>query len=117
MVEAQAKAGDKGTSLGLEENIEALIAYLVGWVSGLIIFLLETKSKYVRFHAAQSLVLFLGLMVVSLVAGFMPIIGWIISGLITLIWIIAWIICLIKAYQHEDFEIPIAGSLARKLVG
>ena len=44
------------TSLGMEENIEGLLCYLFGWLSGLVLLLVEKNSKFVRFHAVQSLV-------------------------------------------------------------
>src|SRR5438477_8847003 len=45
---------------GLSENLAALLSYVFGWITGLI-FLLLDKRPYVRFHAAQSIVVFLGL--------------------------------------------------------
>ena len=38
----------------------ALLSYVLGWITGLV-FLLIDKRPYVRFHAAQSVVVFLGL--------------------------------------------------------
>ena len=43
------------SSTGLDENIAALLSYILGWVSGLIFFLIEKDSKFVRFHAMQSI--------------------------------------------------------------
>src|SRR2546430_16362380 len=43
---------------GLSENLAALLSYVFGWITGLI-FLLLDKRPYVRFHAAQSIVVFL----------------------------------------------------------
>jgi uncharacterized membrane protein len=48
------------TRSGLPENIAALLSYVLGWITGLV-FLLIDKRPYVRFHAAQSIVVFLGL--------------------------------------------------------
>ena len=45
---------------GLSENLAALLRYVFGWITG-VIFLLLDKRPYVRFHAAQSIVVFLGL--------------------------------------------------------
>lgn len=42
------------TSVGLKENIEGFLCYFLTWLTGLIFFVLETKSKLVRFHAMQS---------------------------------------------------------------
>lgn len=47
------------TSLGLSENIVAALCYPVGWLSGLFFLLLERKNKFVRFHAMQSVLLFM----------------------------------------------------------
>ena len=41
------------SSTGLDENIAALLAYVFGWISGLILFLMEKDSRLVRFHAMQ----------------------------------------------------------------
>jgi hypothetical protein len=41
---------------GLQENVAGLLCYILGWVTG-IIFLLIDKRPFVRFHAAQSIIL------------------------------------------------------------
>ena len=43
------------SSTGLDENVAALLSYIFGWISGLILFLVEKDSKLVRFHAMQSI--------------------------------------------------------------
>src|SRR6202045_15491 len=45
------------SSEGLAENVAGLLCYVLGWVTG-IIFLLIDKRPFVRFHAAQSIVVF-----------------------------------------------------------
>src|SRR4029077_1776249 len=60
------------TRSGLPENIAALLSYVLGWVTGLG-FLLIDKRPYVRFHAAQSIIVFLGLQIFQAVLG--PIFG------------------------------------------
>ena len=60
------------TRSGLPENIAALLSYVLGWITGLV-FLLIDKRPYVRFHAAQSIVVFLGLQILQAVLG--PIFG------------------------------------------
>jgi len=52
-----------GTS-GLSENTAGLLCYLLGWITGLIFYLID-KRPYVRFHAAQSIVVFGGLNILS----------------------------------------------------
>jgi uncharacterized membrane protein len=53
---------------GMAENVAAVLSYLVGWVTGIIFFLID-KRPFVRFHAAQSIVVFGGLHVINLVIG------------------------------------------------
>ncbi len=102
------------TSLGLQENIEALLCYLFTWITGLIFFLLEKKSKFVKFHAMQSIITFLSLTIISFIFSWIPLIGWVISGLIGLISLVLWIILMIKAYQGEKYKLPIIGDTAEK---
>src|ERR1017187_7025037 len=53
---------------GLQENVAGLLCYVLGWLTG-IIFLLIDKRPFVRFHAAQSLVVFGALFVVRIGVG------------------------------------------------
>ncbi len=46
------------TSTGLEENVAGLLCYVLGWVSGVILLLVESQNPFVRFHAAQSIIVF-----------------------------------------------------------
>jgi hypothetical protein len=45
------------SSTGLDENVASLLAYLFQWLGGLIFFLIEKDSRFVRFHGMQSLIL------------------------------------------------------------
>ncbi len=56
----------KKTALGLSENIEGALAYLAGWITGLVFWFLEPENKFVRFHAMQSIVVFGALTVVEI---------------------------------------------------
>jgi uncharacterized membrane protein len=94
------------SSTGLEENVAGLLCYLVGWISGLVFFLIEKDSQFVKFHAMQSIITFGA----CFILGFIPIVGW-------FIWIIAlvlWIILMVKAYKGEKFKLPVIGDLAEK---
>lgn len=121
------------SSTGLDENIAALLSYIFGWVSGLIFFLIEKDSRLVRFHAMQSIlfnVLILVLVFVFWILTFIlvligaaigDVLGTIFSLLATLLWLvfsvgilIAWILCLVKAFQGQYFKLPIIGNFAEK---
>jgi uncharacterized membrane protein len=102
------------SSTGLEENVAGLLSYVVGWITGLVFFLIEKDSKFVKFHAMQSIITFGGLMIVSIILGIIPIIGWVVSWLLNILMIVLWIILMIKAYHGEKFKLPTIGDLAEK---
>ena len=121
------------SSTGLDENVAALLAYVFNWVSGLIFFLIEKESRLVRFHAMQSILLTASAAVIGFVLWFLWIIGFFISAAISdvlgwlmtlvlgLLWfvfivavLIAFIMCLIKAYNRQYFKLPVIGNLAEK---
>lgn len=102
------------TSVGLDENIEGLLCYVLGWVSGIVFLIIEKKSKFVKFHALQSIITFLALFVIGMVAGWIPVFGFIISLVLWPIQIILWILLIYKAYKGEMFKLPIVGDIAEK---
>ena len=55
------------TSTGIQPNVAGLLSYLLGWVTGLIFFLIEKDNKFVRFHAMQSMIVFGGLTIFNMV--------------------------------------------------
>lgn len=104
------------SSTGLNENVAGLLCYVLGWVSGLVFVLLEQENKFVRFHAIQSIYVFGTLTVASIVIGWIPFIGGVISGLIGLLGFVLWIVLMIKAYQGVQFKVKWAGDFAEKWV-
>jgi uncharacterized membrane protein len=124
---------------GLSENAAATLSYVLGWLTGIIFYLIDSRP-YVRFHAAQSIVTFGGLHIVRSVIGMMFGLGWAYGGLspwhhygyghfagfglgvsllivMGLVTFVLWIVCMIKAYQGERFMVPIAGDIAANLAG
>lgn len=104
------------SSTGLEDNIAGLLCYLGTFVTGIIFFMLEKKSPFVKFHAMQSTVVFLGIWIGVYVADFIPFIGWLVSSLISLLGFILWIVLMVKAYNKELYKLPIASSIAESLI-
>ncbi len=106
------------TSTGLDENVAGLLCYVLGWVSGLVFVLIEKESKFVRFHALQSVYVFGVLTIAGIILGWVPVIGPVVlSPLIGLLGVALWIVLMIKAYQGKMYKLPWAGNLAEKKVG
>ncbi|MFC1921266.1 DUF4870 domain-containing protein [Chloroflexota bacterium] len=104
----------KKTSIGLDENIAGLLCYALAWVSGLVILLLETENKIVRFHALQSIITFGVLMVAGIILGWIPVIGILTSWAISVLGFILWIVLMVKSYQGVKYKLPLVGDYAEK---
>ena len=119
-----AMAPAAGTRSGLSENVAGLLCYALGWITGLIFYFID-KRPFVRFHAAQSIIVFGGLMIIRIVLSMLFVAGGVAGlsvgfGLLTLVSILGvvlWILLMIKAYQGEKFRIPLAADLADQIFG
>ena len=127
--ETQPASSSSPARSGLSENTAALLSYVLGWLTGLIFFLID-KRPYVRFHAAQSMLTFGGLHVLRAVLAAMFGVGWWfggpghwhrfghawpIMGLFGLVSFVLWIVLMVKAYQGQKFKLPFVGDLAEGL--
>jgi len=111
----------KKTSLGLEENVEGALCYVLGFVTGIVFLILENDNKFVKFHAVQSIATFLPLTIIgsivssSMIWSFsMMWIGGILASVIFLIELFLWLLLMMKAFQGEKFKLPIVGDIAEK---
>lgn len=103
----------KKIAFGLEEKMACALTYVLGWVSGLVFLLVEKDNQKIRFHAMQSLMFFAAMTVVS----FVPVIGWLLSPFVMILSFIVWLMAIYKAYNGEQFELPIVGKLAKQQLG
>jgi len=117
------------TGSGLDENVAGLLSYVLGWLTGIIFFVID-KRPFVKFHAAQSMVVFGAITVVYWVLGivlagtlglggiyaFWSLYG-LVFGVLRLGSLIIWIFCMVKAYQGERFKLPFVGDIAENIAG
>lgn len=114
---------------GMSDNVAGLLCYLVGIVTGILFLVLEpyNKSKFVRFHAFQSIFLFVAWIGVWIVLAVFSAILHVILGfwtaaslmgllhmLVGLGFFVLWILLMIKAYQGQKFMLPVIGAIADK---
>lgn len=121
------------SSTGLDENVAALLSYVFTWVSGLVFFLIEKESRFVRFHAMQSILLGGTTLVLIIVLWILWIIFFVIVAqlsevlallvnvifmlLFAVVWLaymIGWILCMVKAFGKQYFKLPVLGNFAEK---
>lgn len=94
------------SSTGMQPNVAGLLCYLAGWITGLIFYLIEKESKFVRFHAMQSIIVSVSCIVLM----FVPIV----NLFIALAYFILWIVLMVTAFQGKKIKIPLAGNIAEK---
>ncbi len=102
----------------MEENVRAALSYVLGFVTGIVFYLIEKESDFVRFHAMQSIITFLGLTIIYYVVlfAFPFFIGPMLAMLVSLLSLVVWIVCIIKAYQGQYFKLPFVGDIAEQQI-
>jgi uncharacterized membrane protein len=116
----------QGTVGGLPETLAGAMAYCT--IIPAIVFLLVepySKNRFVRFHSLQCL----GVCLVALVVGamlrvagfvlfFIPVLGhllvWLLSMVVTLAFLVVWVVLVVKALQGEMFKLPVVGDFAER---
>ena len=101
------------TSLGMDESFEALLCYSFGWATGIIFLVMEKNSAFVRFHAMQALVTFLGLTVIMVFLVMIPRLGFLMASCLWFAGVALWATLMWKAYKGEWFRLPLIGNFAR----
>jgi uncharacterized membrane protein len=128
---APASAPAGAASTGITNNVAGALCYSLGIITGIIFLVIEPykNSRFVRFHAFQSIFYWAACFVFWMIWSFVfvsllftPGLGmW---GLVSLIGLViriamfaAWIFLMYKAYNNEEFKLPIIGDIAAKQAG
>jgi uncharacterized membrane protein len=102
---------------GLSDNVAGALCYLFGLITGIIFLILApyNQSKFVRFHAFQSIFLNIAWLVLWIVLGLLTH-GLIIfaSPLIALAGLIIWLYMMYTAFNNKKVKLPVLGDLAEK---
>ena len=104
------------SSTGLDAYVAGLLTYLLGFITGIIFLAIEKDSQFVRFHAMQSTIVSIGLFVLNLALGFIPVLGWIVGLLLAPVAFILWIFLMFKAFQGEKYKLPVVGDIAEQQI-
>jgi len=123
--EAAAKP-ETESSTGMSANVAGLLCYVAGWITGIVFVVLEKKSKFVKFHAWQSIMVFGVLTVVQIILSILNAIAistfsfglWQFAHVLgVIVWVITaglWIALVILAAQGKMWKVPGAGNWAEK---
>ncbi len=100
------------------EKIKSIVGYIV-FICALIFLFQKENSKDVKFHCAQSIVIFIGYIILSFILGFLS--GLTGIGFLSILPYIAYIIFIIlgivKANNGENPELPVVGNIAKSIFG
>src|SRR5215468_6900206 len=119
--------GPKSTSTGLPSNVAAALA-CIPLIGGIIFYIVEKHDSFVRFYAMQSIILgaawlvfYIAALIVHGVFSAIPGIGgilvffWqVIVALVYIVFLVLWIVAMVKAFTNVRWEIPYIGPIARK---
>ena len=101
------------TSTGFDANVAAALSYLVGFVTGIIFLFVEKENRFVRFHAMQSTLLFAGIVVIDILVKIVPFFGALVVVFVIIpASAVLWLLLMYKAYQGEEFKLPVVGQFA-----
>ena len=105
------------TSTGLDANLAAALSYFLGFVTGIGFLLVEKENKFVRFHAWQSTLVFIGIVAIDILLQIIPILGaFVVIFVVSPVSAILWLVLMYKAYQGEDFKLPLVGPMAAERI-
>lgn len=102
----------------MSEKAKSILAYIFGWVGGLVVlFVFKDNERNTNFHAAQSIIISLGYMLITIAYRYIPIVipffGTILWGL----YLVGMIMGIVKASKEEDPELPVIGGIAKSIFG
>lgn len=104
----------KKTAFNLNEKTASALCYVLGPLSGLIMYIFEmrrgTRNTVVIFHAFQCIVFLGGFALLQLILSFLPLM-FLINMALDLFLTIMWAYLVYKAFTGEIYKIPIIGDV------
>jgi len=122
--------GPTGADSGLAPHVAAALAYLFGFVGGIVFLVLERQNRAVRFAAMQSILLFaawlaawIAYSILFAVLGLVPFVRLLVSALaapvsflVEAVFFVAWLLCVVRSFQGQTLRLPFLGELAERFL-
>ena len=106
---------------GLQPNVAAGLAYLLGLLGGIVFLVGGGTNKFVKWSAAQSITLWGSYLVIYIAFTFI-LFGilhlWILAPLllvINLVWLVLWVWTFITGFQGKELKLPVIAGLTESL--
>lgn len=104
------------TSTGIPPRLAGVLTYLFGVITGIVFLVVERDSRFVRFHAMQSTMLFGGLLIVQAVLQVIPVIGGVVGFLLWLAGVVLWLHLMYRAWLGQYYKLPWIGERAQEFL-
>lgn len=115
------------SSTGLDVRLASVLCYSVWWITGGLFLLLERQHRTVRFHAAQSLLLFGAMSVLLGGLGALSAVALLVSGQTyqlvrvfgDVVWAgaaVVWLVLVLRAWRGDVWRVPLVAALADRVV-
>jgi uncharacterized membrane protein len=111
----------KDTPFGLDQNLAAGLAYLLGLIGGIIMFVGGGTNKFVKWAAAQSITMWGLLIVIHIVwtfaMGLIHILALLfpVIWVLDLLWFVLWLWTFITAFQGKEVRLPVIAGLTESI--
>lgn len=99
------------SAVGSNKKTYTILAYVLGWITGLIFLFVGKDDPDVKWNAANAVIVFGGLSIIGFVLGLIPVIN-VLAVLVSLVGFVLWVIFLVQAIQGngERIQAPLIGS-------
>lgn len=92
------------------------IVWRIAWLIPVVIFFIEKDSNLVKFHAMQSIILYVARVIVISILRFIPLLGTLLGSIVGIILILIALIAMIGAFNYEEIHIPFIGDFVVRLI-
>ena len=100
----------------MDEKGKGIIAYIFGWLGGLIVLLaFKDNNKKTTIHACQSIVVSVGVIVINIVYGFLPITIPFFSTVVWALQVACVIMGIVKVVNNDAPELPVVSGIAKSI--
>lgn len=106
--------GSSRSRTGLDSNFAAALAYALGPIGGVVFLLVEKDDEFVRFHALQSVVVFVGIAILHMALRNLPLLAWTASGPLMILTGVLWVFLMFKAFKRERYKVPVLGDFVER---
>jgi uncharacterized membrane protein len=97
-----------------DPRVVGALAYAGGAITGIVILAIEKKDRFVRFHAMQSTITFLGVLVLHLVLTGLPVVGFVLKVPFLIGVVVLWAFLIIKAFTGQTYKLPYIGDFVEQ---